>query len=112
MYLQARRALKALRGLVKLQALARGYQVRKQMNTVLRSINAVMAIQVRARIQRVQMGEESPIVVGRRRSYTAPSASDRQPGKEFSVSHLSETSSIIYEVHYAVQFILHDVYEV
>ncbi|XP_047954114.1 protein IQ-DOMAIN 19-like [Salvia hispanica] len=81
----ARRALWALRGLVKLQALARGYLVRKQMNTVLRSIHAVMAIQVRARIQRIQMGEEPPVVVGRRRSYTGPSsASDRQLGKEIS----------------------------
>ncbi|XP_057763690.1 protein IQ-DOMAIN 19-like isoform X2 [Salvia miltiorrhiza] len=79
----ARRALRALRGLVKLQGLARGYLVRKQMNTVLRSIHAVMAIQVRARIQRIQMGEDQPpLVVGRRNSYTGPSsASDRQLGK-------------------------------
>ncbi|KAL1536030.1 protein IQ-DOMAIN 19-like [Salvia divinorum] len=81
----ARRALWALRGLVKLQALARGYLVRKQMNTVLRSIHAVMAIQVRARIQRIHMGEEPPLVVGRRKSYTGPSsAADRQLGKEIS----------------------------
>ncbi|KAH6819098.1 hypothetical protein C2S51_002701 [Perilla frutescens var. frutescens] len=78
----ARRALRALRGLVKLQALARGYLVRKQMNAVVRSIHAVMAIQVRARIHRIQMVEESPVVVGRRKSNAEPSASDRQYGKE------------------------------
>ncbi|KAI3445297.1 hypothetical protein Pfo_001962 [Paulownia fortunei] len=82
MSLQARRALRALRGLVKLQALARGYMVRKQMNTVLRSMHAVMAIQVRARIHRIQMAEESPVIVGRRKSYRESSASDRQLRKE------------------------------
>lgn len=80
----ARRALRALRGLVKLQALARGYLVRKQMNTVLRSINAVMAIQVRARIHRIQMVEEPPVMVRRRKSYAEPSASVRQVGKGIS----------------------------
>lgn len=80
----ARRALWALRGLVKLQALARGYLVRKQMNTVLRSIHALMAIQVRARIHRIQMVEEPPVMVGRRKSYAEPSTSVRQLGKEIS----------------------------
>ncbi|KAL8545633.1 hypothetical protein ACS0TY_005677 [Phlomoides rotata] len=80
----ARRALRALRALVKLQALARGYLVRKQMNTVLRSIHAVMAIQVRARIHRIQMADEPPAMSGRRKSYGEPSPSDRQIRKEIS----------------------------
>lgn len=105
MYLQARRALRALRGLVKLQALARGYLVRKQMNTVLRSIHAVMAIQVRARIQRIQMGEEPLLIVGRRKSYTGPSsASDRQLGKEISVSHFFNFTK---ELCYAIEITPH-----
>ncbi|CAJ1961050.1 unnamed protein product [Sphenostylis stenocarpa] len=54
----ARRALHALRGLVKLQALVRGYLVRKQTTATLRGMHALMAIQVRARIHRIQMVEE------------------------------------------------------
>ncbi|KAL2461011.1 IQ-domain 19 [Abeliophyllum distichum] len=59
----AKRALRALRGLVKIQALVRGHLVRKQMAAVLRSIGAVMAIQVRARIQRVQMADEKQVIL-------------------------------------------------
>lgn len=85
MYMQAKKALRALRGLVKLQALARGHLVRKRMNIVLRSMQAVLAIQVRARIQRIQMAEEPPVMVGRRKSYRESSASDTQLRKEISV---------------------------
>ncbi|KAL0425381.1 UNVERIFIED_CONTAM: hypothetical protein Sradi_1072900 [Sesamum radiatum] len=82
----AKKALRALRGLVKLQALARGHLVRKRMNIVLRSMHAVLVIQVRARIQRIQMAEEPPVTVGRRKSYRESSASesDRQLRKEIS----------------------------
>ncbi|KAL6325809.1 hypothetical protein AAG906_026638 [Vitis piasezkii] len=64
----ARKALCALRGLVKLQALVRGHQVRKQANTTLRRMHALMAIQVRARVQRIQVAEEAQIVVNRQSS--------------------------------------------
>ncbi|KAK4414245.1 hypothetical protein Salat_2837500 [Sesamum alatum] len=80
----AKKALRALRGLVKLQALARGHLVRKRMSIVVRSMHAVLAIQVRARIQRIQMAEEAPVMVGRRKSYRESSASDRQLRKEIS----------------------------
>lgn len=53
--MQARRALKALRALVKLQALVRGHLVRKRTNTVLRCMQSLMTIQVRARFKRLQM---------------------------------------------------------
>ena len=56
--LQARRALHALRGLVKLQALVRGHLVRKQTTATLRGMHALMSIQVRARIKRIKMAEE------------------------------------------------------
>lgn len=59
---QARRALHALRGLVKLQALVRGHLVRKQTTATLRGMHALMAIQVRARIHRVQMAEEANLL--------------------------------------------------
>ncbi|OIW13535.1 hypothetical protein TanjilG_29276 [Lupinus angustifolius] len=55
----ARRALHALRGLVKLQALVRGHLVRKQTTATLRGMHALMAIQVRTRIHRIQMVEEA-----------------------------------------------------
>ncbi|KAL2345780.1 hypothetical protein Fmac_007065 [Flemingia macrophylla] len=55
----ARRALHALKGLVKLQALVRGHLVRKQTTATLRGMHALMAIQVRARIHRIQMAEEA-----------------------------------------------------
>ncbi|KAF3454339.1 hypothetical protein FNV43_RR04786 [Rhamnella rubrinervis] len=60
----SRKALHALRGLVKLQALVRGHLVRKQTTATLRRMHALMAIQVRARVQRIQMAaEEAQLVV-------------------------------------------------
>ncbi|XP_068341497.1 protein IQ-DOMAIN 19-like [Pyrus communis] len=55
----ARKALHALKGLVKLQALIRGHIVRKQTTATLIQMQALMAIQVRARIKRIQMAEEA-----------------------------------------------------
>lgn len=60
---QARRALHALRGLVKLQALVRGHIVRKQLASTLMRMHSLMAIQVRARVQRIQLAEEAELVV-------------------------------------------------
>ncbi|KAI4364372.1 hypothetical protein MLD38_020473 [Melastoma candidum] len=54
----ARTALRALRGLVKLQALVRGHLVRKQAKATLRCIQALVTIQARARAQRLRMGNE------------------------------------------------------
>ncbi|XP_072955622.1 protein IQ-DOMAIN 19-like [Typha angustifolia] len=54
----ARKALCALKGLVKLQALVRGHLVRKQATATLRCMQALLAVQVRARAQRLQMLEE------------------------------------------------------
>ncbi|KAF5739254.1 putative IQ-domain 19 [Tripterygium wilfordii] len=59
LFMQAKKALCALRSLVKLQALVRGHLVRKQTTTTIRCMHALMSIQVRARFQRVQMAEES-----------------------------------------------------
>jgi hypothetical protein len=42
---QARKALRALKSLVKLQALVRGYLVRKQADTTLRRLQALMRLQ-------------------------------------------------------------------
>ncbi|XP_054777961.1 protein IQ-DOMAIN 19-like [Prosopis cineraria] len=57
-----RRALHALRGLVKLQALVRGHLVRKQTTNALRGMHALMTIQVRARILRILMAQQSSLL--------------------------------------------------
>ncbi|KAE8713264.1 Pseudouridine synthase family protein, putative isoform 1 [Hibiscus syriacus] len=54
----ARRALHALKGLVKLQALVRGHLVRKQTTATLRCMHALMSIQLQARVQRIRMASK------------------------------------------------------
>ncbi|KAG9131905.1 hypothetical protein Leryth_022583 [Lithospermum erythrorhizon] len=55
----SRKALNALRGLVKLQALVRGHLVRKQAAATLRCMQALITVQSRARAQRLHILEES-----------------------------------------------------
>eukprot|EP01018_Ginkgo_biloba_P013270 Gb_32308 [translate_table: standard] len=58
----ARRALRALKGLVRLQALVRGYNVRKQTNMTLRCMQALVRVQARVRDRRLRMTEETQSV--------------------------------------------------
>lgn len=57
----ARRALRALKGLVLLQALVRGQAVRRQTNITLRSLQSLIKIQSHARASRVKTVEDSEI---------------------------------------------------
>lgn len=60
----ARKALNALKGLVKLQALVRGHMVRKKAATTLRCMEALVNVQARVRAQRLRMAaEETKLIV-------------------------------------------------
>ncbi|RWW03946.1 hypothetical protein GW17_00032865 [Ensete ventricosum] len=63
--MKARRALRALKGLVKLQALVRGHNVRKQAKMTLRCMQALVRVQARVRDQRMRLAHESSSVVSR-----------------------------------------------
>lgn len=58
---QARRALKALKGLVRLQALVRGHVVRKQAAITLRCMQALVRVQARVRARHVRITLESQL---------------------------------------------------
>ncbi|PKA54178.1 Protein IQ-domain 32 [Apostasia shenzhenica] len=91
----ARRALRALKGLVKLQALVRGNIVRKQAAETLRCMQALVRVQARARACRALRSEPSRSSKSSR-SYPGPPTPEKyEPSKksvERSASHKGNSS--------------------
>ena len=56
--MQARRALRALRGIVRLQALVRGRRVRKQLAVTVKCMQALVRVQARARDRRTRLSAD------------------------------------------------------
>ncbi|KAF8397993.1 hypothetical protein HHK36_016919 [Tetracentron sinense] len=77
----ARRALQALKGLVRLQALVRGHAVRKQTAITLRCVQALVRVQARVRARRVRMALETQ---------TAQQNFQQQPVHEAHVQEIEE----------------------
>ncbi|XP_051125613.1 protein IQ-DOMAIN 19-like [Andrographis paniculata] len=79
----ARKALNALKGLVKLQALVRGHLVRKQATATLRCMQALVTVQARARAQRLRLTAEEPKPAADHRHFHHRKSLQENPHHEF-----------------------------
>lgn len=60
--MKARKALKALKGLVKLQAMVRGQAVRRQTQTALKSLQVIVNIQSQVQASKTKIRQNKPVV--------------------------------------------------
>ncbi|XP_042436955.1 protein IQ-DOMAIN 19-like [Zingiber officinale] len=97
----ARKALCALRGLVKLQALVRGHLIRKQAAAALRCMQALVTAQERARLQRIQMAEDSPIIQQRKSIHRRSPQHPRWRQSHSSPIHVLVTDEDIEKLQYS-----------
>ncbi|PWA68101.1 hypothetical protein CTI12_AA310030 [Artemisia annua] len=92
---QARKALRALKGLVKLQALVRGYMVRKQAAATLRSMEAMVRAQSSVTAHKVHMNKlHSKERFDESRS-EYPSFHSRRLSSSFETSLIDESPKIV-----------------
>lgn len=75
---------------MKLQALVRGHLVRKQTADMIRCLHSLMAIQLRARVQRAQMADETELSMKKLTIYK-----DSAPRNQL-ISRTSDTVSFFF----------------
>ncbi|XP_010045168.2 protein IQ-DOMAIN 1 isoform X1 [Eucalyptus grandis] len=90
----ARRALSALKGLVRLQALIRGHSVRKQAAMTLRCMQALVRVQAHVRARRVRLALESQTAEQKFKQQTAKEAQVRQIEQEGWCDHIGSAEEI------------------